>query len=143
MPAVEVLSELRSGGYTATVQGDRLRLRGPCRPPADLEQRIADCRNELVRVLRKEEAKIHNTGEVLELARNVLPPLKEEDRLDLDEVIQANSPPEPGRDPLAKHETDKAHFFHAPAGCACDVCAPSPQYARRKDGKTYIGGDAA
>ncbi len=54
---------------------------------------------------------IGSAGEVLELARNVLPELKEEDRVDLDELIQANSPPPPGRDPLVKRGTDKARFF--------------------------------
>jgi hypothetical protein len=42
---------------------------------------------------------IHNTGEVLELARKILPELKDEDRVELDELIQANSPPDSGRDP--------------------------------------------
>lgn len=118
MPAVEVLSELRSRGYIATIQGDRLKLRGPCRLSPDLERRIADCRDELVGVIRKEEERRQDTaatvaavGEVLELAREVLPELKEEDRVDLDELIQANSPPAPGRDPMAKHGTDKARFF--------------------------------
>jgi hypothetical protein len=54
---------------------------------------------------------IGSVGEVLQLARNVLPELKEEDRVDLDELIQANSPPPPGRDPLVKRGTDKARFF--------------------------------
>lgn len=98
------------------------------------------------RLTRREECRqdtsppVANIGEVLEIAREVLPELKEEDRVDLDELIQANSPPEPGRDPLAKHGTDKAHFFHAPADCTCNVCFSEPKYARRKDGKTFEGG---
>jgi hypothetical protein len=56
---------------------------------------------------------IGSAGEVLELARNVLPELKEEDRVDLDELKQANSPPASlvRRDPLVCRGTDKARFF--------------------------------
>ncbi len=54
-----------------------------------------------------------NVGEVLELAIGVLPELEEEDRVDLGELIQANSPPAslPGRDPLASCGTAKGRFF--------------------------------
>src|SRR3954464_1913974 len=49
-----VLEDLRARGYTAPVNGDKFKLRGPCRPPKDLERRIADCRDELLEVLREE-----------------------------------------------------------------------------------------
>jgi hypothetical protein len=48
----------------------------------------------------------------MELARSVLPELEEEDRVDLDELIQANSPPPPGRDPMVKRGTEKGEFYH-------------------------------
>jgi hypothetical protein len=73
---------------------------------------------------------VESPTDVLSIAREVLPPLKEEDRVALDELVQANQPPTPGRDPLTKHNTAKAHFFGAPADCDCDVCMPLPKYAR-------------
>ena|SRR5215204_5730618 len=96
-----VLDDLRVRGYVASVNGDRLKLRGPCRPPAELEQRLRECRDELVRLLREEESKVGTGAEVFELARKRFP-----NRDDL-----PAPPPVPGRDPLAKRSTDKARFF--------------------------------
>jgi hypothetical protein len=54
---------------------------------------------------------IKSPGEVLKLAREVLGSLKEEDRVNLQELIQANTPPDLRRDPMAKRGTDKSRFF--------------------------------
>ena len=76
--------------------------------------------------------RIGSTGEVLQLAREALPELKEEDRVDLDELIQANSPPPRGRDPMVKSNTDKALFFSRHLWCE----------AWPRDFKVYKGGAA-
>jgi hypothetical protein len=146
-----VLADLRARGYTATVNGDKLKLRGPCRPPKELERCIADCRDELLEVLREEirdlatsdtvnerhplacgcldcsapapryAKPIEHPGEVLELARQHFGLVE-------DPVIP---PPLRGRDPMVKRGTDKAGFFMG------DWREVSP-----RDFKVYKGGKA-
>jgi hypothetical protein len=130
MSPSDVLNDLRARGYTAALNGDKLKLRGPCRPPADLDQRIADCREELIRILREEASNassdtvnvnhpldcpcmdcsarapsyakpIERPGEVLELAREHFGLVEEP-------VIP---PPLPGRDPLVAKTGGKVEFF--------------------------------
>ncbi len=123
MESAELLGDLRDRGYTATVRDGRLKLRGPCRPPTDLERRIADCRDELIKTIEQVEHPldcpcvdcsttvpkytnpIESAGEVLTMARAILNP----------EGIDYGPPPTPpvpkGRDPLTHHHTGKAKFF--------------------------------
>jgi hypothetical protein len=74
-PAQELLVRLRSLGYAATVESGRLTLRGPCRPPSDLERRISDRREELVKIVSEDE-ELRQTGivrserQVFEMARD-------------------------------------------------------------------------
>ena len=139
MSALQLLQDLSGRGVKLWVEGERLRYGGPREvvTPETVEN-LKEHKEAILHALT--EPQVIAPVEVLEIARQLLPPLKEEDRVDLDELIEANNSPERGRDPLAKHETDKAHFFHASPECACDVCAPLPQLARRQDGKTYAGG---
>ena len=133
MSAAHLLKELTQRGASVWAEGGRVRCRGPksvvtTEVVAKLKEHKADLLHALAGDKVSDEhpldcphmdcsttglkyAKIRSVGEVLELAREILPPLKEEDRVDLDELLEANSPPEPGRDPLAKHDTDKAQFF--------------------------------
>ena len=60
-PAQELLARLRSLGYTADLEGGRLKLRGPCRPPSELERRITAHRQELVDILSEDE-ELRRTG---------------------------------------------------------------------------------
>ena len=129
MLAVKVVKKIRDRGLELSDADDRLRFRPAGSLSPELKAELKEHKNEILELLANEHplkcscqrcstrtssyAKIKTTGEVLQLAREVLPELKEEDRVDLDELIQANSPPEPGRDLLAKHETDKARFFGA------------------------------
>ncbi len=69
MPAKELLARLRSLGYAATAEGGRLKLRGPCRPPADLERQITNRRDELVKILREDE-ELRRTG-IIQSGRQV------------------------------------------------------------------------
>lgn len=55
MNAEELLSELCQRGYSPAAVGDRLKLRGPGRPPADIESEIIASRDALLEVLRSEQ----------------------------------------------------------------------------------------
>jgi hypothetical protein len=115
----QILEELQARGYTTAVKDGRLKLRGPCRPPAELERRISDCRDELIKLLEhpldcpcidcsatgpKYAKPIESAGEVLEMARA---------RFNLDPADREPPVPAPprGRDSFAKHGTDRARFF--------------------------------
>jgi hypothetical protein len=128
MSAAHLLEDLTRRGARLWAEDGRVRCRGPKSVVTpEVVEELKEHKAALLRALSDEHplecpcqdcsarfpryAKIKTTAEVLELAREVLPELKEEDRVDLGELIQANSPPERGRDPLAKHETDKARFF--------------------------------
>jgi TubC N-terminal docking domain len=129
MTAIQTLFKVRRCGVTLVPNGDRLWFHPASALAPELIEELREHKEYILEILaRQEEARqdtsprIGDVSEVLELARKVLSPLKEEDRVDLDELIQANSPP--GRDPQVKRETDKAHFFsregwrEAPRRCA-------------------------
>jgi hypothetical protein len=139
--AATLLEELSGQNISLWLEGDKLRYRGPkgVLTPELLAQ-LKDSKPQIIEALSEDV--IEFPVDVLAFARETLPPLKEEDRVNLHELLQANAPPEPGRDPLTKHNTDKAHFFQAPADCGCDVCMPLPRYATRRDGRAYRGGVA-
>ncbi len=65
--AIATLRTLRRRGYTATVEGGRLKLRGPAKPPEDLEASILEHRDELVRLVEGEI--VVDEREVFEIAR--------------------------------------------------------------------------
>jgi hypothetical protein len=120
MTALQTLFKVRRCGVTLVPSeaGDRLRVQPASALTPELIEELRQHKEDILAILRRHEdvqhdtsSPIANVGEVLEMARNVLPELKEEDRVDLDELIQANSPPPPGRDPLVKRGTDKARFF--------------------------------
>jgi hypothetical protein len=142
-----LLEELDRLDIKVWVSGEKLSYdapRGAVTP--ELLARIKECKPELLAQLRTGPKALDETiefpADVLTIARETLPPLKDEDRVNLQELLQANKPPEPGRDSMTKHDTDKAHFFQAPADCSCDVCMPLPRYATRRDGRAYRGGQA-
>src|SRR3954451_5159303 len=134
MVVAEVLSAVEQRGVTLVVNEGNLRLRPASALTPEL---ISELREHKTETLSEEV--ISSPADVLSIAREVLPPLAEEDRVDLDELVQANKPWGRGRDPMTKHDTDKAHFFHAPDDCDCDVCMPLPKPARRRDGRAYRG----
>jgi len=118
LTAAKVLSEVHAHGVTLIPDGDRLRFSPASALTPEMVEELRQHKEDILSILRHREEvqqdtspRIENTGEVLELARNVLPELLEEDRVDLDELIQANSPPPPGRDPLVHRGTDKEKFF--------------------------------
>jgi hypothetical protein len=118
MTAIQTLFKVRRCGVTFVPSGDRLRFHpASALTPALIEELREHKQSILEMLARQEEARqdtspcIGDVSEVLELARSALPELKDEDRVDLDKLIYAKSPPAPGRDPLAKRETDKALFF--------------------------------
>jgi hypothetical protein len=117
MQVLRVLSEVQHRNVKLWSTGDRLRFSPASALTPELIDGLRENKEFILRMLERRNLPpdprppISNAGEVLELARNVLPELKEEDRVDLHELIQANSPPPPGRDPLVKRHTDKARFF--------------------------------
>ena len=119
MQVLRVLSEVQHRNVKLWVAGDRLRFSPASALTPELIDGLLENKEFILTMLERRNLppdprpRIGNVGEVLELARNVLPELKEEDRVDLDELIQANSPPGslPGRDPLVHRGTDKALFF--------------------------------
>ena len=57
MDAITTLRELRRRGYTATVSAAgpvRLKLRGPGRPPEELEAQVLANRDEIIRLIRED-----------------------------------------------------------------------------------------
>ena len=118
MQVLHVLSEVQHRKVKLWAAGDRLRFSPASALTSELVDGLRENKQYLLEYLRRCEEirqdtspRIGNVGEVLELAREVLPELKEEDRVDLDELIRANSPPPPGRDPLVHRGTDKGRFF--------------------------------
>lgn len=131
--AAEVLQDLKERGYTATVNEGRLKLRGPCKPPPELEQRIRASREELLRALQeptqnfapvtepehpldcpcvdcsttgpKYADPIEGVGEVFKMARAILNPTG----------IDYGPPPVPpapkGHDPMVKPHAARARFY--------------------------------
>jgi hypothetical protein len=69
MAAEELLAKLSSLGYAATAEDVRLKLHGPCQPPEDLERRIIDRRDELMKILREDE-ELRRTG-IIQSGRQV------------------------------------------------------------------------
>ncbi len=68
MDAYATLRALRRRGYSAAVEGGKLRLRGPAKPPEELEAFILRHRDELVRLVEGEI--IVDELEVFEMARS-------------------------------------------------------------------------
>lgn len=68
-----LLQELQQCGYTAWVEDGRLWLRGPGRPPADLEATIREHRAALIAAVEDEELErtgvIQSKRQVFDLAR--------------------------------------------------------------------------
>ena len=69
MDAIATLRTLRQRDYSATVEGGRLKLRGPAKPPEDLEAAILQHRDELVRLVEGEI--IVDEREVFDIAREI------------------------------------------------------------------------
>lgn len=67
MNASSTLRTLRRRGYSAAVEGGKLKLRGPDKPPEDLYAAILEHRDELVRLV--EEDIIVDEREVFGMAR--------------------------------------------------------------------------
>jgi hypothetical protein len=65
--AVTTLRTLRRSGYTAAVVDGKLKLRGPRKPPEELEARLLEHRGDLIRLI--EEDAIVDELEAFELAR--------------------------------------------------------------------------
>jgi hypothetical protein len=137
MLAAEVVTEVKRRGVSLSVSGGNLELRPASALTPELVSELRAHKAEILGTLADEA--IESPSDVLEVAREALPPLANEDKVDLRELVQANKPPESGRDSMTKHDTNKAHFFRAPPGCTCDVCMPLPRYARRRDGMTFKG----
>jgi hypothetical protein len=117
MQVLRVLSEVQHRKVKLWAAGDRLRFSPASALTPELIDGLRENKEYILQMLERRNLPpdprppVANVGEVLQLARNGLPELKEEDRVDLDELIQANSPPPPGRDPLVHRGTDKALFF--------------------------------
>ncbi|MDP9457510.1 MAG: hypothetical protein M3Q60_17430 [Actinomycetota bacterium] len=67
MNASSTLRTLRRRGYSAAVEGGKLKLRGPAKPPEDLYAAILEHRDELVRLV--EEEIVVDEREVFDMAR--------------------------------------------------------------------------
>lgn len=67
MDAITTLRTLRRRGYSAAVEGGKLKLRGPDRPPEDLYAAILEHRDELVRLVQGEI--VVDELEVFDMAR--------------------------------------------------------------------------
>ncbi len=67
MNASSTLRTLRRRGYSAAVEGGKLKLRGPDKPPEDLYAAILEHRDELVRLV--EEEIVVDEREVFDIAR--------------------------------------------------------------------------
>jgi len=65
-PATDTLKALRRSGYEVRVSDGKLKLRGARKPPEELEARILEHRDELIRLI--EEGVIVDELEVFELA---------------------------------------------------------------------------
>src|SRR4051794_36359720 len=105
-----LIEELAEQRVTLWVEGSELRYRGPREVlTSELLTQLKANKDEIVEALAEEV--VETPADVLSIAREVLPPLAEEGRVDLDELIQANAPPDRGRDLLVKRGTNKAQFF--------------------------------
>jgi len=117
--ATQVINKVNSLGASITLDGtgENLVIEPGSLLTPDLTEELRKHKPYIINILTRRELPpdprppIGNTGEVLEIARKALPELKEEDRVDLDELLEANSPPEPGRDSLVMRDTDKDLFF--------------------------------
>ena len=69
MDAIATLRILLRRGYSAAVEGGRLKLRGPAKPPEELEAFILEHRDELVRLVEREI--VVDEREVFDMARSV------------------------------------------------------------------------
>ncbi|MDQ3302485.1 MAG: hypothetical protein M3518_03940 [Actinomycetota bacterium] len=113
MLASQVISKVKQLGASITVEstGENLVIEPGSLLTPELIGDLRENKEDILQILGRSNPSIGNAFDILELARNVLPELKEEDRVDLDELIRANSPPPGGRDPLVIRGTDKAEFF--------------------------------
>lgn len=67
MDAIATLRTLRRRGYSAAVEGGKLKLRGPSKPPEELEAAILAHRDELVCLVQGEI--VVDELEVFDMAR--------------------------------------------------------------------------
>lgn len=67
MDAITTLRDLRRAGYTVTVSEGKLKLRGPGKPPEELEASILANRDELIRLIVEDI--VVDEREVFALAR--------------------------------------------------------------------------
>ncbi len=67
MDAIATLRTLRRRGYVTIVESGKLKLRGPAKPPEELEASILEHRDELVRLV--EEEIVVDEREVFDMAR--------------------------------------------------------------------------
>jgi hypothetical protein len=118
MQALRVLAEVQRRNVELWPAGEYLEFSPASALTPELIDGLRENKEFILRTLNRREERRNDTSppvasvwEVLELAREVLPELKEEDRVDLDELLEAKSAPQPGRDPLVKRKTDKAGFF--------------------------------
>jgi hypothetical protein len=128
--ATTILEGLSRQGVELWAEGDKLRYRGSKRVlTPELLGQLKENKAQIIEALADEVAEPR--FDLLKIARKKLPPLKEEDRVDLDELIQANQPPDQGRDPMVKRGTDKEEFFRG-----------NWREAWPRDFKVYRGGKA-
>jgi len=118
MSAAQLLEELTARGVKVWAEGSRLRCGGPKSVVTpEVVAELKEHKNDLLRALSDDHpldcpcldclarapsyAKIKATGEVLEMARGMFGTIED----------PVTPPAPPGRDPLAKHGTDKERFF--------------------------------
>jgi hypothetical protein len=118
MSAAHLLEDLTQRGVTLWSENGRVRCRGPKSVVTpEVVAKLKEHKEELLYTLSNGHplecgcpycstrapryAKIRNTGEVLEMARGIFGVVED----------PVTPPAPPGRDPLAKKNTDKARFF--------------------------------
>jgi hypothetical protein len=138
LTAARVLSRVQAHGITLLPDGNHLRLHPASALTPEMVEELRQHKEDILSILRHREEvqqdtspRIEKARDVFKIAREVLPKLEEEDRVDLDELIQANSPPPPGRDPLVRRGSDKQQFFRG-----------DWRQAWPRDFKVYEGGES-
>ena len=118
MSAAMLLEKLCECRVKLWVEGEELHYRGPKKAlTPEVLERLRDDKLELIAHLRNEPT-ITSITDVFEMAREFFP-----NREDL-----PVPPSPPGRDPLAKHGTDKTKFFRGD----CRVAQPTGWRVRRR-----------
>jgi hypothetical protein len=120
MTAAQVTMRVGHCGASVTLDGtgESLVIRPASLLTPQLIKELRENKQLILEHLHRREARYQvdsstttEPGEVLQLAREVQGPLKAEDRVNLRELVQANTPPDLRRDPMAKRGTDKSRFF--------------------------------